>query len=156
LRYRGRTYGLPQDINIRGLYYNRDLFDRAHLAYPDERWTWQDLKRAADALTVEADHDGNPETVGFLCGWKGSDWLPFYYQAGGHVWSADRTVPDFDNPTALRSLRFFRGLKQAYMLTQSSSDRGGLGPYTFFQMGKAGMLIDGSWRTPQLKKDAPE
>src|SRR5947209_4525189 len=85
LRYRGRTYGMPQDINLRGLFYNRALFDRAHVPYPDASWTWDDLKRAADRLTIDANHDGNPEVVGLLCGWKGADWLPFYYQAGGRL-----------------------------------------------------------------------
>src|SRR5262249_40092687 len=40
-----------------------------------------------------------------------------------------------------------------FLMSQSTSERGGLGPYTFFQNGQAAMLIDGSWRSPQLKKD---
>lgn len=156
LRWNGRTYGMPQDINIRGLYYNRDLFAAAGIAPPDERWTWQDLKHAAERLTVDADHDGNPETIGLLCAWRALEWLPFYYQAGGRVWDAQKRVPAIDNATAVDSLVFFRGLKQGYMLTQATSERGGLGPHTFFQMGKAAMLIDGTWRAPQLKKSAPD
>jgi multiple sugar transport system substrate-binding protein len=155
LRCRGRTYGMPQDINIRGLYYNRALFDAAKLRYPDATWTWDDLKRAAEKLTIDADHDGSPEVVGLLAAWRATDWLPFYYQAGGRVWDAQKAVPEIDNPAAVESLAFFRGLKRGYMLTQSSSERGGLGPYTFFQMGKAAMLIDGTWRAPQLKNSAP-
>jgi multiple sugar transport system substrate-binding protein len=156
LRYRGRTYGMPQDINLRGLYYNKSLFDAAHLAYPNDQWTWADLKRAAARLTVDANHDGSPEVLGLLTAWHATDWLPFYYQAGGRVWDAEKNAPQLENERAVESLVFFRSLKQGYMLTQSASDRGALGPYTFFQMGKAAMLIDGTWRAPQLKKDAPE
>jgi multiple sugar transport system substrate-binding protein len=155
LRWHGRTYGLPQDINIRGLYFNRDLFAAAGVAPPDERWTWSDLNRAAERLTVDADRDGNPESIGLLCAWRALEWLPFYYQAGGELWDVAKRSPRLDNAVAVDSLRFFRGLKRGYMLTQASSERGGLGPHTFFQMGKAAMLIDGTWRAPQLKKSAP-
>lgn len=40
LKYGGQTYGVPQDINLLGLFYNKDLFDKAGLAYPNANWTW--------------------------------------------------------------------------------------------------------------------
>lgn len=153
LRHNGRTYGIPQDINIRGLFYNKDLFDAAHLPYPDEGWTWGDLQRAADRLANPATNGGKKGIVGLLTGFRFFDWLPFYYQAGGRIWNADKTAPAFNNETAVRSLAYMKGLSKDFMMSQSTSERGGLGPYTFFQNGQAGMLIDGSWRTPQLKKD---
>lgn len=153
LRYNGRTYGIPQDINIRGLYYNKDLFDAAHISYPDESWTWKDFKSAADKLANPATNGGKKGIVGLLGGFHVGDWMPFYYQAGGQMWNADKTVPAFDNEKALASLAFLKSLSGDFMMSQSTSERGALGPYTFFQNGQAGMLIDGSWRTPQLKKD---
>lgn len=156
LRYGGRTYGLPQDINLRALYYNRRLFHEAGVPFPDATWTWEDLKAAGDRLRRDADGDGSAEVVGLLGAWNWGDWLPFYYQAGGKVWDAAKERPQLLNPTAVESLRFFRSLKQSDTLTQASSERGGLGPHTQFQMGKAAMLLDGSWRAPQLKKSAPD
>jgi multiple sugar transport system substrate-binding protein len=153
LRCNGRTYGLPQDINIRGLYYNKDLFDAAHVPYPDERWTWSDLKSAAARLSNPATNGGKRGIVGLLAGFHTSDWLPFYYEAGGRVWNPDKTQPVFDNDRAVASLAFLKSLSGDFIMSQSTSERGALGPYTFFQNGQAAMLIDGSWRTPQLKKD---
>ena len=40
------------------LYYNKDLFDKAGVAYPTENWTWDDLTAAAEKLTVK-DASGN-------------------------------------------------------------------------------------------------
>ena len=153
LRSFGRTYGLPQDINIRGLYYNKDLFDAARVRYPDESWTWRELMDAAATLSNPARNGGKKGIVGLLAGFKMVDWLPFYYQAGGAVWNAEKNVPDLDNERALRSLRFLKDVSGDFLMSQSNSERGGLGPYTFFQNGQAAMLIDGSWRTPQLKKE---
>lgn len=156
LRYRGKTYGIPQDINIRGLYYNKDLFDAARLKYPDETWTWEDLKRAADRLSDPATNGGKRGITGVLTGFRFFDWLPFYYQAGGRVWNEDKTAPAFNNATAVKALAYMKTLSKDFAMSQSTSERGGLGPYTFFQNGQAAMLIDGSWRTPQLKRDGKD
>jgi len=153
LRYNGKTYGIPQDINIRALFYNKDIFDAAHIEYPNEKWTWADLKRAAEKTANPAQNGGKKGIAGLLAGLHTSDWMPFYYQAGGRMWNADKTAPAFDNDKAIEALTFLKSVSGDFMLSQSSSERGGLGPYTFFQNGQAAMLIDGSWRTPQLKKD---
>lgn len=155
LKYKGKTYGLPQDINIMGLYYNKDLFDKAHIPYPDASWTWDDLKRAAEKLTVDSDHDGHPEVIGFDLGWGPGTWQPFYLQAGGHFWNKDQTQTIVSNPAAVESLKFYKSLMHAYSLTRSDSNRGGIGPDTFFQTGKIAMYYDGSWITASIKKASP-
>ncbi len=156
LKFKGRTYGIPQDINIRGLFYNKDLFDAAHIPYPDETWDWDRLQGAAARLSDPAQNGGRKGVVGLLAGFHWSDWMPFYYQAGGRVWKADKTIPDIENDRATESITFLKSLSGDFMMSQSTSERGGLGPFTFFQNGQAAMLIDGSWRTPQLKKDGKD
>jgi multiple sugar transport system substrate-binding protein len=47
-----------------GVYYNKDLFDKAGVRYPDTSWTWTDLVAAAKRLTVDANGDGEPEQYG--------------------------------------------------------------------------------------------
>ena len=158
LRFRGQTYGMPQDINIRGLFYNKDLFDAAKISYPDETWTWQDLQRASQRFADPATNGGKTDVAGLLAGFRGADWLPFYYQAGGTVWNAEKNIPQLDTPQAVEALVFFKNLARTggnFTLSQASSERGGLGPHTYFQNGRAAMLFDGSWRSPQLKKSAP-
>lgn len=50
----GRYWGVPQGIQIAVLYYNKDMFDEAKVEYPNENWTWDDLKAAAEKLTKDA------------------------------------------------------------------------------------------------------
>lgn len=47
-----------------GVYYNKDLFDRAGVQYPDSAWTWSDFLLAAKRLTVDRNGDGDPEQYG--------------------------------------------------------------------------------------------
>ena len=43
----GPLYGLPKDFTTIGFYYNRDLFRRAGLDEPGDRWTWDEFLAAA-------------------------------------------------------------------------------------------------------------
>lgn len=154
LKYEGKTYGIPQDINLMGLFFNKDLFDKAGLKYPDETWTWDDLKRAVDKLTIDEDGDGKPEQKGLDMGWGGNLFRPFLYQNGGRMWDGDR--PAFATPEAAEALEFYRSLMKTYTLTRSNEGRGGLGPDKFFATGRVAMFLDGSWMAPSLTKSAPD
>lgn len=50
----GKYWGVPQGIQIAVLYYNKDMFDEAGVAYPTGDWTWDDLKAAAGKLTKDS------------------------------------------------------------------------------------------------------
>ncbi len=40
----GKAYGIPKDFNSLALFYNKDHFDIADVAYPNENDTWDDLE----------------------------------------------------------------------------------------------------------------
>lgn len=50
----GRYWGVPQGIQVGVLFYNKELFDKAGVAYPSDEWTWEDLKSSGAKLTVDA------------------------------------------------------------------------------------------------------
>jgi multiple sugar transport system substrate-binding protein len=153
LEYGGHTYAVPQDINILCLFYNKDLFDRAGLKYPDATWSWQDLRHAVDRLTIPAKDGGEPIQKGLDMGWGGDMFRPFMYQNGGRMWDGDRAA--FDSPETAQALDFYRSLMKTYTLTRSTEDRGGLGPDKFFTAGRVAMYLDGSWMVPSVSKSAP-
>jgi len=64
----GGWYSLGNWSFTDGVYYNRDAFDAAGLAYPDTGWTWEDMVRAATALTEDADGDGTTDRYGIFIG----------------------------------------------------------------------------------------
>lgn len=49
--YQGEQYGIPKDFDTIGLWYNKALFDKAGIKYPDKTWTWDDVRDAAAELT---------------------------------------------------------------------------------------------------------
>ncbi|MFQ9480465.1 MAG: extracellular solute-binding protein [Oscillospiraceae bacterium] len=43
-------YGVPKDKDTVCLVYNKEMFDQAGVAYPDENWTWDDLTEASQKI----------------------------------------------------------------------------------------------------------
>ena len=62
----GGLYSIGNWCFTAGVYYNKDLFDRAGLRYPDTAWTWSELIAAARRLTVDKNGDGEPEQYGIF------------------------------------------------------------------------------------------
>lgn len=59
----GGTYGLPWCAAAEVMYYNKDMFDAAGIAHPDNDWAYEDFKDAAEKLTQKND-DGSTAVYG--------------------------------------------------------------------------------------------
>lgn len=47
----GKQYALPARTDFYVMYYNKDLFDAAGVAYPSNDWTWSEFEETAKKLT---------------------------------------------------------------------------------------------------------
>ncbi|MEU6390475.1 sugar ABC transporter substrate-binding protein [Streptomyces sp. NPDC046939] len=102
--YEGTQYGLPKDFDTVGLWYNKALFDKAGVKYPDESWTWDDVRDAARELT-------NPKTRVYGIAAEMDRQAKFYptiFGAGGYVLRDGRS--GFADPRSLEGLRFWTDL----------------------------------------------
>lgn len=103
-QFDNKTYGLPWISQPVVLYYNPKLFQDAGVAEPNENWTWDDFKSAAEKLT-------KPDQG--IYGTAFNDWPPiqmFIWQAGGDVISEDRTQAPIDTPEALQGIQFYKDI----------------------------------------------
>ena len=83
------------------VYYNKNLFDAAGIAYPTADWTWDDFTEDAKALTLDTNGDGKMDQWGTIS----NGWPPpqmFIWQAGGDVISPDLATSPIDSPEAHR------------------------------------------------------
>jgi multiple sugar transport system substrate-binding protein len=146
--YDGDLYGLPKDFDTIGLWYNTDLFDAAGLDYPDENWTWDDLRSAAAELT-----DESKGTFGITAALEGQqDYYNTIFQAGGHVISEDGTESGYDDPATIEGLAFWTDLiESGYSPTlQQMTDTS---PLQWFESGKTAMFYGGSWNLAEFKNN---
>ena len=51
--FEGVQYGTPREYDTIALFYNKDIFDAAGEAYPDDTWDWDKFREVAEKLTDE-------------------------------------------------------------------------------------------------------
>ena len=96
----GVVFGLPRDLNVVALYYNKDMFDAAGIAYPDDTWTWDKLVEVGKQLTKDTDGDGTIDQWGIYTETTDMEnaWSSFVWQAGGDILTEDGTKSALDKP----------------------------------------------------------
>jgi len=121
--YNGNFYGVPRDITIGGImYYNKDLFDKAGIKYPDWDWTWQTWLEAAKKLTNQ-----NENKWGMYIPTYGEGGLyQIIWGAGGHILNSDRTKFTLTSTNTLNGLQFMYDVRYKYNVNPSESYMQGL------------------------------
>ncbi len=74
--YKGTLYCPPKDFSTMTLQYNKDLFDAAGVEYPTAKWTWDDLRAAAEKLTGK--NAEGKSVLGLVTPAELPRWLPSY------------------------------------------------------------------------------
>ena len=142
----GKLYGLPHNLNTEVLYYNRSLFDREGMAYPDETWTWKEMLAAAQKLT-KRDADGRQIQVGLVQGMP--NWWVLWN--GGRFWNDEGDRCAIDSPEAREAIQFFHDLQFKYHVSPRPSDLQGTSGDRMFQNNRAAMLVGARWYTAGFK-----
>ncbi len=145
--YEERLYCLPRDISGQAMYYNKSMFQQAGLEYPTEDWTWEDFRRACEALTHDTNGDGIIDQYGAL--------LPVPHAliwANGGSFFDDPTHPTrctLMEPEAVEAMKWFEQLTEDRIVVPPEV-RQEEGHYQMFSTGRVGMYFDGRWRTPDF------
>lgn len=66
----GKSYAVPYRQDSWVLFYNKDLFDKAKVAYPDGSWTWADYMNAAAKLEAGLKAAGSSATAAYQHTWQ--------------------------------------------------------------------------------------
>lgn len=143
----GEVYCLPIDSASLVVFYNKDLFDAAGVAYPTEGWTWDDFLTTAQALTKDTDGDGNIDQFGvdqFRDYWP----LLVWSNTGHGLFDDIRNPTKFlgNEPAAIESIQWMGDLMTVSNVMPSDEQRADI--TDMFAAKKAGMAVIGHWRVP--------
>jgi multiple sugar transport system substrate-binding protein len=144
----GGQYGLPRDLNVVALYYNKAMFDAAGVPYPDESWDRDKLVEVGKQLTLDADGNGQPEQWGFYTETTDMEnyWSELVWQNGGDIISADHTQTLLGSDEAVGGLQFLQDLIYTHKIMPTPDLFVEIGDA--FEQGQAAMEANGSWLVP--------
>jgi multiple sugar transport system substrate-binding protein len=141
-------YGLPRDFQTVVLFYNKDMFDAAGVAYPTGNWTYDELRTAAKALT-KVGPDGKVSQFGFYSDLWDMEliWSEAIWSYGGDVISADHTKTLVGEPKAREAWQLFDDMMFVDQSWPTSTVAGEYGGDPFLA-GAAAMTTIGHWAVP--------
>ncbi|HQY92413.1 sugar ABC transporter substrate-binding protein [Caldilinea sp.] len=148
----GKQYSIPYDHGPMILGYNKDLFDAAGVAYPDESWTWDTFLEAALKMTQENQwgYGGYYNTVVGLGNELG---ISLVGPWGGEVLDETETKILLDSAESTAALNWWNDLIQVHKAapTPAMAQAIPAGPWV---SGQAAMFALASWGTPTLIQNA--
>lgn len=141
----GKHYGIPFATNCTALYYNKDMFDAAGLAYPDENTTWEQFREMANALTKDGvigfgNAAVNTDEGTFQC-------LQWLYTAGGSYLDIESGVDAYTLMQEMVAEGSWS--KECVNWTQSDVNNN-------FMAGNIAMQQNGPWQVPGIEANAPD
>jgi len=120
LQYEGKTWGIPSDINMLLMYYNKDLFDRYFVSYPVNDWTWDDFLERAEGVTdpgsgifgYAIQHDSDIAIM---------EPILFIYQHGGQLFDnwQNPTSVTLNDPLNVEAMQWYANLIHIYGVAPS-------------------------------------
>ncbi|MBO6723878.1 MAG: extracellular solute-binding protein [Roseitalea sp.] len=146
----GEVYGIPNEINVYALNYNKKLLEEAGIASPPS--TWDELKDAAAKLT---DESAGRQGFGVINSWAAGVVHPFsslLVSNGGQL-IADGE-PQLDSQQALETFQLYADLIESgsTVAAMGTADANTTGPFLDnFVSGKTGMIIMANWWESALK-----
>lgn len=116
-RQRNSLWAIPQETSMWVMYYNKDLFDAAGVAYPQAGWTLDDFLTTAQALTQG---EGDNKQYGYLSLEGISRDLSIFPALMAATWFNDEADPSqlqFNDPALAEAIQWYLDLEQTHQVT---------------------------------------
>ena len=140
-----KLYAIPRDISNLVVYYNKDLFKKYKIDYPQTNWTYNDLLKIGEKF---AKH--NIYAIGF-------EENPLYWEP--ILWANNDSIFDFNgnininNSNGLNSLKYYIELKNKYKIAPDKSYTMNRTNAQLFLDKKIAMHISGRWLVPKYRDE---
>lgn len=136
----GKVFALPKDHDTIALLYNKAIFDKYGVEYPNDNWTYEDMYKAAKKITEAS--KGDVYGYGIDTSNNQDGWYNIVYAYGGQV------ITDNHKGTTIASKEGKAGMEMVRKLLTVSAPQSVMsetGADSLFQSGKLAMTTQGSW-----------
>lgn len=166
--YQGVCYVLPRDIAPMGIiYYNKEMFKKAGLPYPDGTWTWdfkirpelkeKDFLWVCDQFTKK-NESGKYVQWGYTSGWTGlfADMIVFATGLLPYDNMESPTKVLVGSPEYAKAMQFAADFMNKFhyapSVTEQSSAFAGATAQALFIQQRVAMYQNGIWEVPNVRK----
>ena len=142
-RQGGKLWGIPANVDPWVVFYNKDLFTKMNVPYPQPGWTWEDFLLAARGVSIPME---NPPQYGFVPDPYGLGVWSFVYQHGGRVVDnlVQPTKATLDDPRVIEAVQWYADLATKHNVmpvVTSATDPQYQAMMNAFLRGKVGMWM---------------
>lgn len=151
MKYNNKLYAIPRDISNLVVFYNKNLFDKYKIPYPNDDWDIEKFLEISKKMTHL------PEVFGVSFEESPLYVFPYLNYFGG--WTLDDTKNYFkenvlDNTENKKGLEFYSGLRKKYHVAPYKYESASATMAQMFLQQKIAMHISGRWLVPKYRADA--
>lgn len=143
----GKTYGLPIELNIAPIYYNKEIFEKNGLEVPT---TYDEFKNVVKTLKEKG---VTPIALGNKDGWTGSLWYMYLADRIGGVELISQAISQetsFENPSLEKAADEYQKLAKMGGFSKGTNGLTNDEAKVEFLNETAAMYLMGSWELPNF------
>jgi len=148
-RFDEKLYGFPYGIDCLLTFYNKDIFRKADVPFPQNDWNLDQYLSIAQRLQHSAVAKNIP---GFYA--VGGEGV-FAGVFDGHILSQDLSHSTVNSPQYIKSVQFNEDLKNKYQVSPGLAS-GVVDKNQAFRLGTVAMVTGATWDIPILQRDAKD
>ncbi|MBD5401687.1 sugar ABC transporter substrate-binding protein [bacterium] len=137
-----KIYAVPRDVSTLVVFYNKDLFNKFKVPYPNENWSIEEFLDTAGKLTHL------PEIFGISFDEEPLFYLPYLTYFGV------KDFADMDSENYQKGLNFYSDLRNKYHYAPKKEEFASATMAQMFLQGRLGMQISGRWLVPKFREEA--
>lgn len=147
MTYENKVLAIPRDVSNLVVYYNKDLFDKYGISYPNKNWTFKDLLEKSLEFKKHGVFGISFETSNLF-------YLPYLMSEGGGILSEDLKTVIIDKPQSQKGLQFYADLRNKYNVAPKKSQSASATIAQMFLQKQIAMHLSGRWLVPKYREVA--
>ena len=147
LSWNGVLYAVPRDVSNLVIFYNKDLFNKYHVPYPRQDWTFNEFLQTAEALTRNGHFGISFEEDSLF-------FLPYLMSEGGGILSDDLSKEIIESEESQNGLKFYAGLRKTHHVAPRADESASATMAQMFLQQKIAMHLTGRWLVPKYREEA--
>ena len=141
-----KLYAVPRDSSTLVVYYNKNIFYKCGVDFPEKNWTLEDMIAKSVSLTSKSHWGLSYEPKIYYA-------LPFMHYLGGGILDNKESYIG-ENASSLKGLNLYKGLVYKYHVAPTPAQTGSKTQAQMFLEGKIAMHISGRWLVPKYRECA--